>query len=203
METTTQSGIIKVMGEQLSEDEDIVFSGKIGEVIHAIQPDGRVFERFRRPPGTRLVIVTPDKKIIMTRERRQETGGIDLRLPGGKVRDSLKEYHELLESGQDIVVAAREAAAKEASEEVGVTVSNLNLITKAADGATVEWDLFYFKTTEYQENVEGQKLEQGEEIDRVELSAPEIRQAIANGEMKEWRSIGVLLGSVLPELETA
>ncbi len=126
------------MSEKLG--EEIVFSGRIGEVVHTTQPDGRVFERYRRSPGTRLVIVTPDKKLIMTREHRQETGGVDLRLPGGKVRDTLDEYHELIESGTDILAAATEAATEEGSEEVGVTVSGLNLLTKAASGATVEWD---------------------------------------------------------------
>lgn len=189
------------MNEETS--EEIVFSGKIGEVVHTKQPDGRVFERYRRAPGTRLVIITPDKKVIMTREHRQETGGVDLRLPGGKVRDTLGEYHELLKSGEDLVAAARKAAAKEASEEVGLTTNNLRLLAKAPAGATVEWDLYYFMTSDYQENDEGQNLELGEQIERVELSVAEIRQAITDGEMQEWRSVGILLGLVLPQLETA
>jgi 8-oxo-dGTP pyrophosphatase MutT (NUDIX family) len=188
------------MNERLN--EEVAFSGKIGEVIHTTQPDGRVFERYRRSPGIRLVIVTPKKKIIMSREHRQETGGVDLRLPGGKVCDTLGEYHALLASGTDLVVAATLAAAKEGSEEVGVTVNNLSLLAKANAGATVEWDLFYFMTHDYQENAEGQNLEHGEQIERVELSPPEIREAIINGEMQEWRSVGVLLGLVLPQLES-
>lgn len=181
--------------------EQTVFQGKIGEIVHTTQPDGRVFERYRRPPGTRLVIVTPDNKVIMTREHRQETGNVDLRLPGGKIRDSLGEYHELLESGRDMVEAASEAAAKEGSEEVGVNVRNLELLARATAGATVEWDLYYFMTRDFDENAEGQNLEVGEQIERVHLTAPEIRQAIANGEMQEWRSVGILLGLVLPQLE--
>jgi 8-oxo-dGTP pyrophosphatase MutT (NUDIX family) len=184
-------------------NEKIAFSGKIGEVVHTTQPDGRVFERYRRPPGTRLVIITPDQKLIMTREHRQETGNVDLRLPGGKVCDTLDAYHDLLASGQDMTAAASEAAAKEASEEVGVTVSNLKLLTKATAGATVEWDLYYFMTSEYQENADGQNLEHGEDIERVELSAEEVRQAIGDGQMQEWRSVGVLLGIVLPLLEAS
>ncbi len=62
--------------------------------------------------------------------------------------------------------------------------------------------LYYFTTADYQENADGQNLEHGEQIERVELSAPEIRQAITNGEMQEWRSVGVLLGLVLPQLES-
>jgi ADP-ribose diphosphatase len=183
--------------------DEVVFSGKIGQVIHTTQPDGRIFERYCRAPGTRLVIVTPDKKLLMTRERRQETGNIDLRLPGGKVRDTLVEYHALLASGQDIAAAAEEAAAKEGSEEVGVTVRNLRLLAKATAGATVEWDLYYFMTNDYEENGDGQSLEHGEDIERVQLTAHEVRQAISNGEMQEWRSVGILLGIVLPQLETA
>ena len=182
--------------------EEVVFSGRLGEVIHTTQPDGRVFERYRRSPGTRLIIVTPDKKLIMTREHRQETGNIDLRLPGGKVCDSLDEYHAFLQGGVDIITAATEAAIKEGSEEVGVTVRNLRLLTKATAGATVEWDLYYFMTDEYTENANGQNLENGEQIERVYLTAKEIRQAITAGEMQEWRSVGVLLGIVLPQLET-
>lgn len=187
------------MSEQLP--EEVVFSGKLGEVVHTTQPDGRVFERYRRAPGTRLVIVTPAKKVIMTREHRQETGNVDLRLPGGKVCDSLEAYHQLLASGRNIADAATEAAAKEASEEVGVSVRNLKLLARAAAGATVEWDLYYFMTDEYDENAEGQRLEYGERIERVELGAQEIRHAINDGEMQEWRSVGVLLGIVLPQLE--
>jgi hypothetical protein len=83
------------MAEPANEDLSVVFSGKIGEVVHVEQPDGRVFEKFRRPPGVRLVIVSPDKKLLITKEFRSETSNYDLRLPGGKVCDSLDEYHSL------------------------------------------------------------------------------------------------------------
>jgi hypothetical protein len=77
------------IGEQMKKNnETVVFKGKIGEVVHIEQQDGRVFEQFRRPPGTRLVIVSQDNSILITKEYRHETGGIDLRLPGGKVCDT-------------------------------------------------------------------------------------------------------------------
>jgi 8-oxo-dGTP pyrophosphatase MutT (NUDIX family) len=181
-------------------DDDIAFSGKIGEVVHSKQPDGRIFERYRRPPGTRLVIISPDKKILVTKEHRDETGGIDLRLPGGKMCDSLKDYRVFLDSDKDIVAAAIEAAAKEALEETGLIVKDLQLITKTNAGATVEWDLYYFRVGSYKENPEGQQLEVGEDIEVVWLTADELRKAIENGEMQEWRSAGVLLAKVLPRL---
>jgi ADP-ribose pyrophosphatase len=181
--------------------ETIVFSGKIGEVVHTEQSDGRVFERYRRPPGTRLIIVSPDKKILITREHRLESGNIDLRLPGGKLRDSLVEYHELLHGGQDLTAVAQVAATKEALEETGLIVKNSQLITKANNGATVEWDLYYFLVNDYEVSPAGQQLEPGENIEITWMTPQAIRQAIGQGEMQEWRSAGVLLGIVLPELE--
>jgi ADP-ribose pyrophosphatase len=182
-------------------NEDTVFEGKIGEIIHTKQDDGRVFERYRRPPGTRLIIISQDNKILVTKEYRHETGNIDLRLPGGKVRDTLKEYHDLLKSGQDMAVAAREAATKEALEETGLSVHNPELIIKANSGATVEWDLYYFLVTEYDEHPDGQQLEHGEDIEVTWITLDELKRAIASKRMNEWRSVGVLLGLVLPNLE--
>jgi 8-oxo-dGTP pyrophosphatase MutT (NUDIX family) len=182
-------------------DQKAVFSGKIGEVIHTKQSDGRVFERFRRPPGTRLIIISPAKKILVTRERRDETGNLDLRLPGGKVCDTLDDYHALLNRGRDVIEAAKTAAIKEALEETGLIVKNLELVVKAVAGATVEWDLYYFQINDYDESPGGQELETGEDIEVTWLAAKELRQAIENGEMQEWRSVGVLLAKVLPGLE--
>ena len=178
--------------------ESIVFSGKIGEIVNTEQADGRVFERYRRPPGTRLIIISPENQILVTKEFRNETGGVDLRLPGGKVCDTIEFYHELLSSGQDIIEAATEAAKKEALEETGLIVKNLELATVAKAGATVEWDLYYFIVRDYEAHVDGQQLETGEDIEVTWLSPYEIIEAVLNGHMNEWRSVGVMLGLVLP-----
>lgn len=184
----------------LTPADEVAFSGRIGEVVHTRQPDGRVFERYRRAPGIRLIIVSPDKRILITREHRQETGGVDLRLPGGKVCDTLDDFHALLKSGRDMAEAATEAAIKEALEETGLIIRNPRLVAKANAGATVEWDLYYFLVQDYTESPDGQELEDGEDIEVTWLSLEEVRRAIENGDMQEWRSAGVLLGKVLPEL---
>jgi len=197
--------LLIVMGNQKSSSrtgpsDEVVFSGKIGEVIHTRQPDGRIFERYRRAPGIRLIILSPDKKILVTKEHRSETAGIDLRLPGGKVCDSLEEYHAILDSGKDLVEAAEKAAIKEALEETGLIIEKLRLITKANAGATVEWDLYYFLVDSYTESPSGQELEEGEAIEVTWMTPDALRQAIEKGEMREWRSAGVLLGKILPSL---
>jgi 8-oxo-dGTP pyrophosphatase MutT (NUDIX family) len=177
--------------------EDIVFTGKIGEIVHTTQPDGRVFERYRRAPGVRLVIVSPEGKILVAKERRQEVKGIDYRLPGGKVCDTAKEYAALRRSGTSIETAAVAAAIKEAREEVGLDVKNPQLITIATAGATVEWDLYYFKVTEYEESPDGPALEDGEDIEASWMKPDELSKLIHEGSMKEWRSVGILLAKVL------
>ncbi|MBI4022752.1 NUDIX domain-containing protein [Candidatus Berkelbacteria bacterium] len=191
------------MKRDQSQEERIAFAGKIGEVVQTAQPDGRVFERYRRSPGVRLVIVSADQKILMSKEFRTESRLDDLRLPGGKVCDTLEEYHSLLESGADIVEAAKQAAIKEAREETGLEVRTPELIVKAVAGATVEWDLYYFLFRDYEENEHGQQLENGEDIETVWMSTQEIRDAIAAGQMHEWRSVGVLFGKVLPLLNAS
>jgi len=180
--------------------ESIAFSGRIGEIVNTEQADGRVFERYRRPPGTRLIIISPENRILVTKEYRHETGGIDLRLPGGKVCDTIESYHELLSSGRDMIEAATEAAKKEALEETGLIVKNLELVTVAKAGATVEWDLFYFIVRDYEAHVDGQQLETGEDIEVTWASPEAIIEAVLNGHMNEWRSVGVMLGLVLPNI---
>jgi len=181
--------------------ESIVFSGRIGEIVHTPQVDGRIFERYRRAPGVRLIIVSPEGKILLTREHRQESNSIDLRLPGGKVCDTIQAFTTLRESGPDILEAAKKAAIKEGMEETGLEIRNPELVTITHAGATVEWDLYYFSVRDYSELPTGQQLELGEEITVSWLSATEVRSAIADGQMQEWNSVGVLLGLVLPGLE--
>lgn len=183
------------------DNNSVVFSGKIGEVIHTSQPDGRIFEKFCRPPGTRLIIISPDKKILITREFRQETNNYDLRLPGGKVCDSLDEYNKLRSKSEDLLKAAEAGAVKEALEETGIVIKKVEFVTKATAGATVEWDLYYFLVKEYEEHPDGQSLEQGEDISITWMNIDEVKEAIKNGQMQEWRSAGVLLGLVIPILE--
>ena len=191
------------MSEQIiKSNETIAYSGRIGEVIETEQLDGRVFERYRRPPGARLIIVSPDNQILVTKEYRHESGRVDLRLPGGKVRDTAESYHELLLSDEDMLDAAVHAAKKEALEETGMIVDNLELATIANAGSTVEWDLYYFVTSNYEAHGDGQQLEHGEDIEVTWATIDEIKLAVQEQRMDEWRSVGVLLGLVIPSLES-
>lgn len=150
------------------------------------------FEYARRSPGTRLIIVSDDK-VLLTKEFRREHGGWDYRLPGGKVFDRLADYNAFLKSKGDLLMRAKQAAKREAREEVGLKVKKLKHYHTSKCGATVDWDLFYFIVREFEMAKEGQRLEHGEEIEPVWLSFNMARETILKGKMKEDRSVGVLL----------
>jgi len=129
-------------------DESITYSGRMIEVVIQQMRVGSgeiVYEKARRSPGTRLLITSPDHNILLTREYRDEVRGWDYRLPGGKVFDSLEEYSEAVKSGVDLLEKSKQAAQKEALEEVGATVEDINYLYTSRCGATVEWDLHYFE----------------------------------------------------------
>ncbi len=174
-----------------------VFSGRLGEVVQTVLPGGRVLECFRRPPGVRMVIVSAGK-VLLTEEYRRETGHVDLRLPGGKVFDDKESYAEAVRTGR-LNEAVEKAVAREAMEEVGILVSRPKLLTIAQAGATVEWDLYYFLVRDFTEAPGGPSPEEGEDIVPRWLGPEEIIDAIRQGRMSEWRSVGVLLGLVFPE----
>src|SRR5882724_7934025 len=100
--------------------ENIHATGKLFELVHITQPDGRVFEIARRAPGVRLIIIDKQqRKVLMTKEFRQELKDDDYRLPGGKVFDTLGEYEAFRHGGKDILEAAAAKAKAEGAEEAG------------------------------------------------------------------------------------
>ena len=177
-------------------EEKIVYQGKIIEVVQQLMRVGDEqinFERARRSPGTRLIIISEDKKLLLTKEYRTELKDWDFRLPGGKVCDSLEEYNQLLKSGESLLVKAKQAAKKEAEEETSIRVQELEHYYTSKCGATVEWDLFYFVVRVDKPEMGEQKLEQGENIEIGWYSFEEAEKIALRGEMKEDRSAAVLL----------
>ena len=140
--------------------EEIKYSGKIIEVVQFKNGD-RVFEKARRSPGVRALIVSGER-ILLSKEYRTEIGGFDFRLPGGKVFDRLEEYKQHI--SEDLISYAKEAVKKEVREEVGLLVNDPKLLKVSKAGATVEWDLYYFLISDFEVNKKGQELEDGEDI---------------------------------------
>lgn len=174
--------------------ENIAYQGKMLEIVEQPMRIGEksvTFEFARRAPGTRLIIPTPDGKILLTKEYRPEIKGDDYRLPGGKVFDTLAEYNEFLRTGGDIKERSQMAAAKEAKEEAGVVARELEQFAVSRCGATVEWNLYYFVVAKYESAV--QSLEEGEDIAVVPVSREEARAMCLDGRIQEERSALMLL----------
>lgn len=177
--------------------EEIFAKGKMFELVHETQPDGRIFEVARRAPGVRLIIADKEKgAILLTKEFRRELGSHDFRLPGGKVFNTLDEYEAHRNAGNDILVAAENQAKVEAAEEAGIDISTLKLFRKSALGATVEWHLYVFEATSWKPHKDGQQLKDDEPLDIVGVdfySYTDVENKILNGEMQEERIALVLL----------
>lgn len=175
--------------------EEIYAAGKLFELVHLAQSDGRVFEVARRAPGVRVIIADKvAKKVLLTKEFRRELGTHDFRLPGGKVFDSLAEFEAFRKTGKDILDPAQEKAKAEAAEEAGIAVADVRFYKKSTLGATVEWDLYVFEATEFTEHADGQTLEDGEQVDDVSwYNFTDVERMIMRGDMQEDRIALVLL----------
>lgn len=174
--------------------EKITYQGRMIEIVEQPMQLGEktvTFEHARRAPGVRLIIPETNGTILLTREYRSYMNGYDFRLPGGKVLDSLKEYNTFLASKADIMEEARKAAIKEAREEVGIIVSNLELFAVSKCGGSMEWDLYYFVVKSFTQ-VE-QALEHGEDITPAPTSRDEVKQMCLDGRIQEDRSALMLL----------
>ncbi|MFA6250416.1 MAG: NUDIX hydrolase [Candidatus Shapirobacteria bacterium] len=171
----------------------VVYQGNIIRVEETEKPDGRVFEKAVRSPGTRIIIHNKQTdKILLSREYREEIKDYDFRLPGGKVRDKIADWDDIRDRG-DLPELIAEASKKEAREEVGVDVQDIRLFTVSTSGGpTVEWTLYYFVTNTF-ELTGKQDLEPGEEISTVWVSSQEAVDICLSGKMREGRSVAALL----------
>jgi len=173
----------------------LTYEGKIFEIVEKeVNEKGikKTFEFARRSPGVRLIIKTKNNSLLMSREYRHEHSGFDLRLPGGKVFDTQKEFKEFLASKRDVLPFAENAAKREA-EEVGIKVSSLNLYETSKVGATVIWDLLYFIVDAYELLGKGKNLERGESIETIEVGTEDVKMMCLSGKIKEERSALILL----------
>lgn len=195
-ERPMQEGIIPVpIG-----DEIITYRGKMIEIVTQQMRVGSeeiVYEKARRSPGTRLLITSPNHNVVLTREYRDEIGGWDYRLPGGKVFDSLEEYSEAVRSGVDLLEKSKQAVQKEAQEEVGINAEDITYLYTSKLGATVEWDLYYFRVNLPTEELGEQKLEPGENIQVGWYSPTDALRLALNGSLSEDRSVAVLMRYIL------
>lgn len=175
--------------------EEVVYRWNLFSLIHQTVDLGndiiKTFELARRAPGTRLIIINEQWHILLSKEYRKETGNYDLRLPGGKVFDSTEEYENFLTTNQNIQEAAVDWAIKEAQEEVGIQVNDIEFFAKSISGATVVWDLYYFIVRDYVHGT--QQLEHGENISYNFYDPATVQKMCLDGTIQEDRSAMMLM----------
>jgi hypothetical protein len=181
----------------MNKKSEIVYQGKMFEVVRFEPKPGVTFETAVRAPGTRLLVEyekSGEFGLLMTRELRHDREGSvwDYRLPGGKVYDTLQDFNNAKENNNDLDTDTLKAAKLEAIQEVGVKDGDFSKINISKAGGSVEWDLHYFLVKDVQ--LGDQELEDHEqgEIEVTFLSIPEIFNKLKNGEIKEGRSAAVI-----------
>jgi 8-oxo-dGTP pyrophosphatase MutT (NUDIX family) len=152
------------------------------------------FEWGQRAPGVRLVAINKEGKILLTKEHRYELDDYDYRLPGGKVADSLEDWHTLVNQGT-VLSAAKAKAIVEAKEEAGLIVNSINPIEIVPDGTTFKWDLHYFETRDF--TLGEQELEHGEDIATGWYSNEEVLDLVKQKKISEGRSVYILMPIIL------
>lgn len=188
--------VLRVAAKALVVNEELIYAkGKLFELVHQEQPDGRVFEVARRAPGVRIIIFDKsERKLLLTKEFRRELNAWDYRLPGGKVFDTLEEFEMFRQSGKDILKVATAKAKAEAQEEAGIAIDELSFFKKSTLGATVEWDLYVFEASKWREHEDGQALEAGEQVEQVGwYEYKTVEKMILEGDMQEDRIALILL----------
>lgn len=179
-----------------SENSKIVYRGKLFEMVHENVQVGSKFKTFefaRRGPGTRIIIVSEDNKMILTREFRKELGNYDFRIPGGKVFDSLEEFEKARLSQIPLLSYATEAAKRELLEETGYTALNLEALGISKCGATVQWDLYYFLCRKWEAPTKSFQPQEGEDISLEWYRFSEVKKYCLDGTISEERSAIAIL----------
>lgn len=191
-------GEIKDLGNHRS-----IYSSRLFDIINheVLFSDGTIktFEYVERSPGVRTLI-TDGNSILVTKEWRQEASMWDIRLPGGKVFENIKDYKIFKQQNPEkdfLIEEAKKAAQKETSEEVGLNldIQGFELAHISKCGAVIEWDLYYFSMT-VENAFSSQKqmiTEENETILNCWLSFEETKKLCLSGQVSEDRTSNFLL----------
>lgn len=177
----------------------IQFEGKIGGIVdypmritHDETSKDVTFQKFVRPPGTRIIAINDKDEIYLQQEARAETSkGHDWRLPGGKVIDTFEEYKQYLEQPipEPIII---KAGKREFLEEAKLHAETFTIFHCSTSGASVTWDLYYLLATDISEA--DHKHDELEAIITGKwFSKNEVKTMCLTGDIQEDRTVAVLL----------
>lgn len=170
------------------------YSGRLFEVrVGEIPGDefGRTFEYLFRPPGVRMLVVDDQERLLLTREYRDDIGAFDIRVPGGKVVDTIEAANGLDETSLPSLVTG--AADRELREEAGLTCSSWTTLHCAPAGSSIQWDLWFVRGHDPQALPGGAEPEPGEIIQPFWVPLDEAQRLAIEGSVSEDRSAMAIL----------
>ena len=180
-------------------EEKSIFEGKMIQVIHQemeFSNRGEIntynAETARRAPGIRAIIVR-NNQILLTKELRPEIQDWDFRLAGGKVFDSLEEYLKNVDNENVIKDTIIEKVLDEVADEARIIVKSLNFYAKSILGSSMQWDLYYYEITDFEDNLNYIIKDKGEIIYPIWKTFEEAIKMCYDGSIKEERSAMILL----------
>lgn len=177
----------------------IIAEGKLGAIVGfpMLVDSGsghkeKTFERFVRPPGTRIIAIKDNKIFLQCEHRLEVKNEFDWRLPGGKVVDSFVEYKDYIDINKDMPTGMiLSAGRKELREEAKLDSEKLSLFKKSSCGASVEWDLYYIiaeDVTDYaNDHNEGEEI-----VDGKWFTHEEVLAMCKSGAIDEDRTVAIL-----------
>lgn len=182
---------------------EVIYSGRLIDVVKRtlrVSKTNKIseysIEVARRPPGVRLLVERAGKYLLL-KEFRSELLRWDYRLANGKVFESQADHLEFLNSKCSIDERLVQAVKNEGHEELGLNISSAKLELISHAGATIEWDLYFFRVNEFEKNPMGPPPESTELLQAEWHEPAEVLRLIQCGEFSEDRSIGFLLKEFL------
>lgn len=187
-------------------DKEVLHKTKLFEISRQLVEYSKKSEKgnyyievISRPPGVRLLIID-NNKILLTKEFRFEINDWDYRLPGGRVFDTINPYLEIKENEIELNKAIEKAVLREAEEEAGILPLNFELINIDRLGASLFWDLYFYKISSFE--VVGQTtIKEGNDVGEIIypewFTFAEVKGLCLNDKISETRASGFLLKYIL------
>lgn len=126
---------------------------------------------WKEPNVSQIVAITKENKIVLVKQYKHGAGEILIECPAGYV-----DENESFES----------AASRELLEETGYKINSLESLGKYVHNPTKSSGVVHSFLAINVEKISDQKLDEGEDIEVVELDFKEIIKMIENGEI--WTS---------------
>lgn len=130
------------------------------------------------PNWINVIALTPDQKIILVKQYRAGTDEITLEIPGGVIDKS--------------DVSPEAAALRELEEETAYVGQNPSRLGSVHPNPSFMANTCYFVLVKEVRRLGKLHFDPGEDIETVEMSLPDIKQAIQTGKIKHALSIAAL-----------